>query len=65
VEINEAEGFVYGWRMWERGRLDGIAMAIEIVEKSLRRGDTNAEEREVLMRLHDALQEAKSHCAVR
>jgi hypothetical protein len=65
VEINEAEGFVYGWRMWERGRLDGIELAIEIVEKSLRRSDTSPENREVLMRLYDALQEAKSHCEVR
>lgn len=35
MDINDAEKFVYAWGMWERGRSDGIALAIQMVERRL------------------------------
>jgi hypothetical protein len=58
MDINDAEKFVYAWGMWERGRSDGIAQAVEIVEKLVCREGMTAQQRDVLCSLYDSLLKA-------
>lgn len=57
--IKDAEKFVQEWGIWERGRLDGIAQAIEMVEMLLVHEGRTAQQREVLLKLYDSLVQAK------
>jgi hypothetical protein len=59
MDINDAEKFVYAWGMWERGRSDGTAKAIEMVEEFLCRDGVTAQQREALVWLYDSLIKAK------
>jgi hypothetical protein len=61
MDINDAEKFVYAWGMWERGRSDGIALAIQMVEKLLCGEGTTEGQREILVGLYNSLREAKNH----
>ncbi len=60
MDINDAEKLIYAWGMWERGRSDGIALAIEMVERLLGGEGTTAGQREILVRFYDSLWETKN-----
>jgi hypothetical protein len=55
-----AEKFVHACEMWERGRSDGIALAIQIVEQLLCHKETTEGQRKILVGLYDSLLEAKT-----
>lgn len=59
MDINDAAKFVYAWGTWERGRSDGIAQAIEMVEKLLCREGMTTQQTEVLRSLYDSLLKVK------
>lgn len=59
MNIDDAEDFVYAWGLWERGRSEGIAHAIEMVKNRLWRKDTNEQQREILIELYESLRETK------
>jgi hypothetical protein len=61
MDLNEAEEMIYAWGMWERGRSDGIALAIEKVENLLCQQDVSGQQRTVLLGLYDSFLEAKAY----
>jgi len=61
MDLNEAEKMIYAWGMWERGRSDGIALAIEKVENLLCQRDVSGQQRTVLLGLYDSFLEAKAY----
>ena len=58
--IKDAEKFIHEWGIWERGRLDGIAQAMEMVEILLVHEGCTVEQRDVLLNLYDSLVQAKT-----
>jgi hypothetical protein len=48
MNIDEANRFALAWHIWEQGRSDGIAQAIEMAEKLLGRDKITAQQQEVL-----------------
>jgi hypothetical protein len=61
MDIHNDEKYVHAWGMWERGRSDGFALAMQMVEKLLYRGGITEGQREILFGLYDSLREAKTH----
>jgi hypothetical protein len=59
MDINDAEKFDYAWGMWARGRSDGMAQAVEMIEKFLCREGMTAQQRDVLGSLYDSLLKVK------
>jgi hypothetical protein len=58
-DISQAERFVYGWDMWERGRSAGVGHVIDKIDALIRRDVITAEQREVLVVLRDSLHEGR------
>lgn len=58
--INDAEKFVQQRGIWERGRLDGLSQAMEMVEMLLVQEGRDAPQREVLLKLYESLVQAKA-----
>jgi hypothetical protein len=61
MDLNDAEKMIYAWGMWERGRSDGIALAIEKVERLLCQEEMNGQQRKVLLGLYDSFLDAKAY----
>ena len=59
MDINDAGKFGYAWGIWERGRSDGIAQAIEMVDRLLCREEMTTQQRQVLRSLYDSLLKTK------
>jgi len=59
-DISQAEKFVYGWDMWERGRSAGVGHVIDKIDALLRREVITAEQRDVLVVLRDSLRHGRS-----
>jgi hypothetical protein len=47
------------WEKWERGRSDGIGLAIQAIEKVMAARKISAQQEEVLLEVYDSLWEAK------
>lgn len=47
------------WEKWERGRSDGIGLAISTIEKIMASRKISAQQEEVLLAVYDSLWEAK------
>ena len=63
MDLNEAEKMIYAWGMWERGRSDGIALAIEKVENLLCQQDVSGQQRTTTSaRPQEAEHEAEPGC---
>lgn len=61
MEFNDAEKMIYAWGMWERGRSDGIALAIEKVERLLCQEEMSGQQRKILLGLYDSFLDAKAY----
>lgn len=61
MNIEEAEKFVYGWMMWDRGFSDGIAHATKLVEALLCHKGTCEPQRGVLLGLYESLLSTSSN----
>lgn len=56
MDKNDAEKFVRAWGIYEQGRSDGFAQAMETFEELLCRSEISAQQRQVLI---DSLLSAK------
>jgi hypothetical protein len=59
MNISHADDFCLSWDVWQRGRAEGLTMAIEMVEKQLCHEGTSEDGRESLGRLYASLLDLK------
>jgi hypothetical protein len=59
MNLSHADDFCLLWDAWERGCAEGLAMAIQMVQKQMRQEGISKDKRETLQSLYASLQDAK------
>lgn len=55
----DTQDYVPAWDNWERGRADGIGLAIQTIEQVMAHRTISAQQEDVLLEVYDALWAAK------